>query len=215
MPDDSLPPADKAVIAFFEIIAFALGWNGVDRLLAGGARLGSLLLVASIFVCYAGFKWPRIKLKILRSKKESERDALEVGQSRNWTDQEMKFRKFEVSSVLAELWEDAHSGEQQWEVTDNDEESDISKEIHSLCRLAGGKLIRSPSMHLSANVLSQKDNGRRWLYFLSETQDLSETNVMKSRHLGSKTYVSKGKIKNLASASARACIDCAGQTLNA
>ncbi len=64
MPDDSLSPADKAVVAFFEIVAFALGWAGVDRFLAGT----SLFVVAPIFIAtvltsYTGFKWPQIKRK--------------------------------------------------------------------------------------------------------------------------------------------------------
>jgi hypothetical protein len=55
MPDESLPPADKAVIAFLEIIAFALGWNGIDRLLAAGTRLNSIpVLAVSILISYAG-----------------------------------------------------------------------------------------------------------------------------------------------------------------
>jgi hypothetical protein len=30
-----VPPADNAVRVFLETIAFALGWNGIDRLLTG------------------------------------------------------------------------------------------------------------------------------------------------------------------------------------
>src|SRR5439155_19378035 len=65
MQDESLSPSDKAIVAFFEIIAFALGWAGVDRLLAGT----SLLIVISIFAAtiltsYTGFKWPHIKQRV-------------------------------------------------------------------------------------------------------------------------------------------------------
>src|SRR6266478_3011046 len=65
MPDDSLSPAEKAVVAFFEIIAFALGWAGVDRLLAGNSLLIVLpIFLACIVISYAGFKWPHVKSKI-------------------------------------------------------------------------------------------------------------------------------------------------------
>jgi hypothetical protein len=62
MPDDSLSAVDKAVIAFFEIVAFALGWSGIDRLLAGTSLSNVLpIFVATILSSYAGFKWPWIK----------------------------------------------------------------------------------------------------------------------------------------------------------
>jgi len=65
MPDDSLPPADKAVLAFFEIVAFALGWGGVDRLLDGKSLLSVMpIFAATILTSYTGFKWPQIKLKV-------------------------------------------------------------------------------------------------------------------------------------------------------
>jgi hypothetical protein len=65
MPDESLPPGDKAVMAFLEIVAFALGWNGIDRLLDGKSLLTIIpILVASIAISYAGFKWPQIKAKL-------------------------------------------------------------------------------------------------------------------------------------------------------
>jgi hypothetical protein len=65
MPDDSLPPADKAVVAFFEIVAFALGWDGVARLLDGKSWLSVLpILAATILTSYTGFKWAQIKLKV-------------------------------------------------------------------------------------------------------------------------------------------------------
>ncbi len=64
MPDDSLEPADRTVLAVCEIVAFALGWNGVDRLLAGRPLLVSPILISTILISYGGFKWPQIKLKI-------------------------------------------------------------------------------------------------------------------------------------------------------
>src|ERR1039458_1361971 len=65
MPDDSLPPADKTVLAFFEIVAFALGWGGVERLLAGKSFVSVVpIFAATILTSYTGFKWPQIKLKV-------------------------------------------------------------------------------------------------------------------------------------------------------
>lgn len=65
MPDDSLPPGDKTVLVFFETIAFALGWNGIDRLLTQGTRLSAIpIMVASVATSYVGFRWPQIKTKI-------------------------------------------------------------------------------------------------------------------------------------------------------
>ncbi len=73
MPDDSVPPADKAVTAFFEIIAFALGWGGVERLLGNIFSEKPLMDVlpsalpifaVTILLSYTGFKWPQIKGKI-------------------------------------------------------------------------------------------------------------------------------------------------------
>jgi hypothetical protein len=66
MPDDSLPPIDKAIVAFFEIVAFALGWIGIERLLTDGTRLSALpVLAACILISYAGFKWLKIKPYLL------------------------------------------------------------------------------------------------------------------------------------------------------
>jgi hypothetical protein len=65
MPDDSLSPSEKMVLVLFETIAFALGWGGVDRLLAGASLLTvALIFLSSMLVSYAGFKWPFIKRKI-------------------------------------------------------------------------------------------------------------------------------------------------------
>src|SRR6266498_2207207 len=60
MPDESLSPGDKTVVAVFEIIAFALGWNGVDKTLSG-SWVGVAELCACATVSYSGFKWPSIK----------------------------------------------------------------------------------------------------------------------------------------------------------
>src|ERR1700680_1467248 len=65
VPDDSLSPADNTVRAFFEIIAFALGWNGVDRLLAGISPFIVVpIFAATILASYTGFKWPQIRPKV-------------------------------------------------------------------------------------------------------------------------------------------------------
>lgn len=66
MPDDSMRPADKAVLAFFEIVAFALGWGGVDRVLDGKSWLSVLpIFAATILTSYTGFKWPQIKATVV------------------------------------------------------------------------------------------------------------------------------------------------------
>jgi hypothetical protein len=65
MPDNSLPPADQAMLAFFEIVAFALGWSGVDRLLAGTSLFIVIpIFTATILTSYTGFKWTRIRAAI-------------------------------------------------------------------------------------------------------------------------------------------------------
>jgi hypothetical protein len=65
MPNESLSAMDKTIIAVAEIIAFALGWNGVDRLLDGKPFFNtSLILATCIVVSYAGVKWPQIKRKL-------------------------------------------------------------------------------------------------------------------------------------------------------
>jgi len=35
MVDGNLSPGEKTVLVFLETVAFALGWGGIDRLLAG------------------------------------------------------------------------------------------------------------------------------------------------------------------------------------
>jgi len=56
MPDESLSPRDNTIFAVCEIIAFALGWNAIDSLLAG-SQFGWLRLLACAGVSYFGFKW--------------------------------------------------------------------------------------------------------------------------------------------------------------
>jgi hypothetical protein len=69
MPDDSLPSGDKAIIATLEIIALALGWNAVDRIVDGKSRIvAALMLLVCVAVSYAGFKWPQIKTAIWHGK---------------------------------------------------------------------------------------------------------------------------------------------------
>lgn len=65
MPDESSSAGDRAVFALFEIAAFALGWNAIDRLLDGKSLFVVVpILAATILTSYAGFKWPQVKLKL-------------------------------------------------------------------------------------------------------------------------------------------------------
>ncbi len=62
MPDE-VPSGDRAVVAFFEIIALAFAFEGTSRLLDGKYLLGLLSLGIAIVFFIAGLKWPQIKLK--------------------------------------------------------------------------------------------------------------------------------------------------------
>lgn len=65
MPDASLTAAEKTVVAFCEIVAFALGWGAVDRLLAGTSLLIVIpLFIACAAISYFGFAWPSLKPRI-------------------------------------------------------------------------------------------------------------------------------------------------------
>jgi hypothetical protein len=65
MPPNPMSAADRTVFAVMEIIAFALGWDGIDRLLSGRPLMVMVpILLSCIVVSYAGFQWPALKRKL-------------------------------------------------------------------------------------------------------------------------------------------------------
>jgi len=115
-----------------------------------------------------------------------------------WTEQEARFRKI-TAAVFAEFWMD-ESGEPLSSIRSDGEPRDLA-ECKTACGFAGGRLLASPGLELSAAVRAEKENWKRWLLFLKETHGLN-------REFEDGT----GYIQDLAGVSARACVDCAAKT---
>ncbi len=118
-----------------------------------------------------------------------------------WTEQEGRFRKLELSGVFAEFWVD-DSGAEICSIRSDGKPHELA-ECKTACGLAGGRLSASPGLKLSETVVSEREHWKRWLYFLKETQGLNR-----------KLTDGSGYIEHLASVSARACLDCAAKTFD-
>jgi diguanylate cyclase (GGDEF)-like protein len=116
-----------------------------------------------------------------------------------WTEQEARFRKLEVSRVFGEFSVD-NSGAEVCAIRTDGAPQDLA-ECKTACAFAGGRLSASPGIELSETVRSEPEHWKRWLLFLRETQGLDR-----------KFENGTGYIQNLASVSARACLDCAART---
>jgi hypothetical protein len=137
------------------------------------------------------------------SKKDKKRRSANVtvrDWTTEWTEQEARFRKLELSQVFAEFSVD-DSGVAMYAIRTDGTAQGLA-ECKTACGLAGGRLSASPGLELSEKVRSETENWKRWLVFLRETQGLD-------RKLDDAT----GYIQNLSSVSARACLDCAARTL--
>jgi hypothetical protein len=68
------------------------------------------------------------------------------------------------------------------------------------------------SAHLTAGMLSHRNDADRWLYFLKERYGLQDTIVGTSTHDGKTYHSTGGSIRTLAATSARACIECGAKS---
>lgn len=116
-----------------------------------------------------------------------------------WTEQEARFRKLESSRVFGEFSAD-DSGAEMCAIRTDGQPQELA-ECKTACMLAGGRLSASPGLELSERVRSEPEHWKRWILFLREAHGLDR-----------KFENGTGYIQNLASVSARACLDCAART---
>ena len=112
-----------------------------------------------------------------------------------WTESERQFRRWESSDVFAE-WSQG-----EWMIR-SDQDQIARQEVYVACELAGSRLFNSPGMTLSNVVAAEEEHGKRWLYFLKETEGLNR------QFEGSE---GGGYIEHLAHISALACTKCASK----
>lgn len=93
----------------------------------------------------------------------------EIGTT-EWTEQEARFRKLEVSRVFAEFSVD-DSGTERCEIRTDGAPQELA-ECKTACAFAGGRLSASPRLELSQRVRSEPEHWKRWLLFLRETHGI-------------------------------------------
>jgi hypothetical protein len=129
----------------------------------------------------------------------------------DWKLAEDGFRRYEKSSVRADWFQSSDGPVETW--TLGGDTSDAVHDCEALCLQAGKLLVVSPmSSHLSVELRSHENDADRWLYFLKERYGLK--GVMNGTGIshGQSHESTAGSIRNLAAASARACIECGAKS---
>jgi type II secretory pathway pseudopilin PulG len=129
----------------------------------------------------------------------------------DWKLAEDGFRRYEKSSVRADWFQSSDGPVEKW--TLGGDNADAVHDCEALCLQAGKLLVVSPmSSHLSGEVRSHKNDADRWLYFLKERYGLR--GVMNGTGIsnGQSHTSTAGSIRDLAAASARACIECGAKS---
>lgn len=126
----------------------------------------------------------------------------------DWKLAEDGFRRYEKFSVRADWFRDSCGPVEQWRICGGS--PDAVRDCEATCFQAGKLLIVSPmSNHVSAELRSHGDDAHRWLYFLKERYGLEDAMSGTSTDKDGQTFTSTaGSIRNLAVASARACVEC-------
>lgn len=129
----------------------------------------------------------------------------------DWKLAEDGFRRYEKSSVRADWFRDSLGPVETW--TLGGDTSDLVHDCEALCLQAGKLLVVSPmSSHLSVQLRSHKNDADRWLYFLKERYGLKDLMHGTGISNGQSHASTSGSIRNLAAASARACIECGAKS---
>lgn len=131
----------------------------------------------------------------------------------DWKLAEGGFRRHEKSSVRANWSCNSLAGIEEWDLQAFSE--DVKQDCLALCLQAGKLLVVSPmSNHLSAELRSHKNDVVRWLYFLKERYGLADVINGTSMRDGKSYSATSGSLRNVAAASARACIECGAESFN-
>jgi hypothetical protein len=129
----------------------------------------------------------------------------------DWKLAEDGFRRHEKSSVRADLYHNSLGQTEVW--TLGGDTLDAIQDCRALCLQAGKLLVVSPmSSHLAVDLRSHQDDADRWLYFLKERYGLTDVINSTSMSGGQSHASTLGSIRNLAAASARACIECGAKS---
>jgi hypothetical protein len=131
----------------------------------------------------------------------------------DWKLAEDGFRRYQKSFVSAAWFHDSSGPTETWSLRGATEDA---RDVKALCMHAGKLLTVSPMRKfVSAEVLREKDDADRWLYFLKGLYGITEmlhgTSVDND---GNKTVAYGGSIQNLPGASARACVECAARSFD-
>lgn len=122
------------------------------------------------------------------------------------------FRRYENSLVRADWFRDSCGPAENWRVCGGT--LDANRDCEALYLQAGKLLVVSPlSSQISIELLACENDGDRWLYFLKQRYGLEDKMHGTSKNHDGQTFVSEaGSIRNLAVASARACVECGARS---
>jgi len=129
----------------------------------------------------------------------------------DWKLAEDGFRRYEKSSVRADWFQSSDGPVETWTI--GGDTSDLARDCEALCLQAGKLLVVSPmSNHISVELRAHENDTDRWLYFLKGRYGLS--NLLNGTGIrdGQSHTSLFGSIRNLAAASARACIECGAKS---
>jgi hypothetical protein len=147
--------------------------------------------------------------------KENALDALHVQSaptSAEWKDIANRFEK--VGLAVSAQWQCNRQNNQttfeNWTFSGT-----YRKPCETLCRFAGTLLAKSPNIShkLSASSLQQSDPAWRWLFYLKENHNALDLNSGVPPIGDDGTIYLMGTISNVASVSARVCMECAALEL--
>jgi hypothetical protein len=129
----------------------------------------------------------------------------------DWKLAEDGFRRHEKCAVRADWFRSSIGPLETWTICGD--KRDVVHDCEALCLQAGKLLVVSPmSSRLSVELRSHKNDADRWLYFLKERYGLSDKMNGTGISNGQSHESTAGSIRNLAAASARACIECGAKS---
>jgi hypothetical protein len=204
----------SSTVVLSAILQFVIvGWNGtVENLEVVGTSLAAGLFLFVVLVVLGIIRKPceldvRTNEQVIALKAENAKlkDVSESHPQRStnvaerdwigeWGESKQDFIELESSDVFAEVFQGNCA-------VRSDHDPLARDKVEAACGLAGSRLVHSPGMILSQTVQSEKENWKRWLYFLKETQGLTRTVSVSGSS-------DDGYIEHLAQQSALACTKC-------
>jgi hypothetical protein len=124
----------------------------------------------------------------------------------DWRLMEDGFRRYSKSTVRADYQGPSPGVPGEWRLCGDD----CVKDVEAFCFQAGKLLSISPLDHpLPEDVAGRASHVSRWLYFLKDKYGLTRTNYVVHESDGKSHTIMFGSLENLATVSARACVECA------